>query len=235
MISEGFKEKISQRGVNVDRITIINNWSNDIVEDSSLPEVSAYIEKFKNKFSIVFAGNIGKAQALESVLDAASLMQEHNKIHFYIVGDGVEVPNLKLYAKKKNLKNVTFLPRVSTEAIGPILKAADALLVHLKNDPLFEITIPSKIQAYLRTGKPIIAAVEGDAADIVLQAKAGVFCKPEAPEELAQAAIKLYKMDKKALDEMGNNGKEYYETNLSIESGTIKMLEVFNQIINKNK
>ncbi len=233
VLSKGFKEKISQRGVEVDRITIINNWSNDIVEDSSLPEVPTYIGKFKDKFSILFAGNIGKAQALESVLDAASLLQEHNKIHFFIVGDGVEVLHLKLYTEKKKLKNVTFLPRVSTEAIGPILKAADALLVHLKNDPLFEITIPSKIQAYLKTGKPIIAAVKGDAAEIIIQAKAGVICKPELPEELAQAVLKLYKMDKNSLDEMGNNGKKYYETNLSIESGTLKMLEVFNQIINK--
>ncbi len=234
VLSRGFKEIISQRGVNAEDITIINNWSNDLVEDSSLPEVSNYIGQFKDKFSIVFAGNIGKAQALDSVLEAASLIQQYTKIQFYIIGDGVEVPNLKETALKLNLTNVTFLPRIPTEAIGPVLSASDALLVHIKNDKLFEITIPSKIQAYLRTGKPIIMAVKGDAADIVLKAKAGVFCDPEEPKELAQTIIKLYEMDISQLAEMGQNGKAYYDANLSIEIGTKKMLEVFNRVTAKN-
>ncbi len=80
---------------------------------------------------------------------------------------GIERQRLQTEAKRRGLQNIVFLPRREPENMPPIFALSDVLLVHLKEDPLFCITIPSKTQAYLAFGKPILMAVRGDAADLV--------------------------------------------------------------------
>lgn len=134
-----------------------------------------------------------------------------------------------------NLDNVTFLPRRSPEAMGEIFALADALLVHLQDDPLFRITIPSKTQAYLYMGKPLIMAMLGDAAELVRQAGAGVICEPGNPRAMTDAVRTLHTLNKDKRREMGQAGRRYYMEHLSFAHGVKKFENLMMSVIEHNK
>ncbi|MBN2801530.1 MAG: sugar transferase [Deltaproteobacteria bacterium] len=230
VLSPGFKKLLIERGVPKDNIDVIYNWTyeDQIGESAALNKKKKLLPK--DKFNIVFAGNMGKAQGLTAVLDAAKLLlNKDNKINFVFVGGGLEKDNLIDYAQKNNLTNVTFLDRLPVTEINGILSESDALLVHLTDDPLFEITIPSKIQSSLLSGKPILAGLKGDAADLIIQAKTGIVCEPMNPESIAQGALKLESMTQAELKKMGKSGLSFYQKNLSIAVGASKFEKLFNQ------
>jgi len=114
--------------------------------------------------------------------------------------------------------------------IGAVLQLADVLLVHLKGDPLFRITIPSKTQAYLAAGKPILMGVDGDARDLVDLAGAGVSCSPENPDDIARAVIELFSLPLAEREDMGRRGSEFYRRELSIAAGVEKFEKVFQSV-----
>jgi glycosyltransferase involved in cell wall biosynthesis len=232
VLSPGFKKKLIQKGVPEHKIEIVYNWFDEKnltakCNHIELPEIMTHKEYFK----ILFAGNMGKAQALDSVLQAAALLKEKSsKIQFIFIGGGVEVDHLKKHVQENNLFNVHFLPPQPFEKIGPILDAADVLLVHLKKEPLFEITIPSKIQAYLAAGKPILSAVAGDASDLIVNAKAGLTCPSEDSSRLAERALEFSRMTPAQLEEMGRNGQNYYKKKLSMQVGIERFDRIFNEL-----
>lgn len=232
-ISPGFKDKLIQRGIKEEKVTVIYNWC----DEKNINNYNQNDNKFlsKEKFNIVFAGNIGKAQDLRSVMKAAKELQNLNKnIRFSLIGDGVELKELEEFKKEKNIENVEFIPRVSSNEIGAYLSSADVLLVHLKDDSLFKITIPSKVQAYLSSGKPILSNVSGDAEDLIEKAEAGITVLSKNTEDFIAACIKLANTDKKELKNIGLKGKKYYEKNLSLECGTLKTHNLFRDVIKNN-
>ena len=161
VLSPGFKRLLLQRGVTEAKLTVVYNWAEEAALASPVGQVPAAFPA-ADRFRIVFAGNMGKAQALDTVLDAAALLQQRgSRVCWVMLGGGVEVGRLKAEAAKRQLANVVFLPAVPMAEVGTYLHAADALLVHLRKDPLFEITIPSKTQAYMTVGKPLLMAVWG--------------------------------------------------------------------------
>ena len=117
--------------------------------------------------------------------------------------------------------------------IGGVLSKADALLVHLRKDPLFTITIPSKIQAYMAVGKPLLMAVDGDAADLVRTAGCGVVAESENPDSLADAVCSLYAMSSSQRESMGSLGRHYYQSHLALRAGVGRFGEIFNKLGNK--
>ena len=232
-ISPGFKDELIQRGIKEEKVTVIYNWC----DEKNINNYNENDNKFlsKEKFNIVFAGNIGKAQDLRSVMKAAKELQNLNKnIRFSLIGDGVELKELEEFKKEKNIENVEFIPRVSSNEIGAYLSSADVLLVHLKDDSLFKITIPSKVQAYLSSGKPILSNVSGDAEDLIEKAEAGITVLSKNTEDFIAACIKLANTDKKELKNIGLKGKKYYEKNLSLECGILKTHNLFRDVIKNN-
>jgi glycosyltransferase involved in cell wall biosynthesis len=184
-----------------------------------------------DRFRVVFAGNLGKAQALDSLLEAARQLQARNsRVSLVFIGGGVEAKPLREKAMAMGLPNVTFLPPGPMPEIGSVLQAADALLVHLRKDRLFEITIPSKTQAYMAVGKPILMAVRGDAADLVKASGAGVVAQPEDPSSIAAAAQSLADMDSERLAQMGARARDYFERYLSLEQGTARFAAIFDRL-----
>ena len=129
---------------------------------------------------------------------------------------------------------MVFFPKLDPVEIGPILEYSNVLLVHLKRNPLFRITIPSKIQAYLCVGKPILAALEGDAANLLFEAKAGIVCSPENPRELAKSAVRFYEMTENERLEIGRNGQRFYYNELSMIKAIQKFEEVFTEVVYGN-
>lgn len=219
VISPGFKRRLVARGVPEDRIDVVYNWARQETPSTST-EDRPWRQVLQNRFNIIYAGNLGKAQALDSVLEAAALVAEQNdEIQFVFVGTGIEEENLKKQAEAMELPNVVFWPRVSIEEAEEFLAAANVLLVHLQDDPLFAITIPSKTQSYMAAGRPILMAVPGDSADLVEQAQAGVRCKPEDATGIADAALLLNSLPPSELEAMGKRGRAFYDENLSFEAG----------------
>ena len=229
VISPGMKKRLIERGVPGDKIVVIYNWCDENLTSAKEPHGNLANELgFAGKFNIVFAGNMGNAQALDSVVEAADLVKAScSNVQFVFIGSGVAVDDLKKQVKDKRLNNVIFHPRKPIEEIGPILKLADVLLVHLRKDPLFEITVPSKTQAYLAIGRPILIGVDGDAADIVTKANAGIACESQNPESIASAVQKLATIPREQLDIMGDNGKKYYDREMAFSIGVDKFEEQF--------
>jgi glycosyltransferase involved in cell wall biosynthesis len=228
VLSRGFAEALVNRGVSRQKITVIHNWC-DERHITATAETAPYdLSPWRDKFLVVFAGTIGPAQCLRSVLDAAALVADRcARAHFLFVGEGTDVGCLRSKAAELNLSNVTFLPRVPIDKVAPILLRADALLVHLKNDPLFEITIPSKTQAYMAAGRPIIMAVPGDAAALVRDANCGITCQPENSAGLAEAVCQLAEMDPPLRAALGMNGRKFYESHLSLTAGVAAFDAIF--------
>ena len=228
--SEGFRRLLIDRGVPPAKIKLIPNWCD---EQSLLWPVQSEASEFppREKFRILFAGNLGKLQALESVLDAAELLREtHPGIAFVLLGGGIEVENLKRIANSRSADNVVFLPRVGMNQVGAYLREADAVIVHLKAHPLFAITIPGKVQAYMAMGKPILIAVDGDAAELVRKAGAGISAAPQDPSAIANAAIQLASLPKEELCAMGERGRAFYFHHLCLAKGVDAFAELFEAV-----
>ena len=155
------------------------------------------------------------------------------EVQFVFIGGGIEAARLKEEASTRGLPNVLFLPRRPYKEIGEVLSAADALLVHLRDKPLFRVTTPSKIQAYLFMGKPIVAAVRGDAAELVLRAEAGVACPPESPRALCDAVARLVQLPPEERAEMGRRGRSFYARELSIAAGTARFEALFLEAVSE--
>ncbi len=231
VLSPGFKQLLIDRDVPERKMDVIYNWCDEasmVHQHGELPEDFPGSERF----TIVFAGNMGKAQALDAVLDAAKIVQNKmDRICFVFIGGGVEVDRLKSLAKEMRLKNVEFLQAVPMAKIGGVLHKADALLVHLRKDPLFMITIPSKTQAYMAAGKPILMAVDGDAGELVNVAGCGVLAESGNPEAIADAALKLYTMSASERDVMAMSGRKYYQSHLSLKVGVSRFAEIFKKLV----
>lgn len=209
VLSPGFKSLLVDRGVPADKISIVYNWADEPprVEDRSLPEGFDPDDAFR----VLFAGNMGAAQQLDTVIDAAArLRPEHPHCAFYFMGGGIDKDRLAERARALGLSNVRFLPRVPLQDVQRFLAAADALLVHLTDEPLYRITIPSKTQAYLYAGRPILMGVAGDAADIVRQADAGYVFPPGDSDALAESVRRLIADGPARRDEVGRNAHRFY-------------------------
>jgi glycosyltransferase involved in cell wall biosynthesis len=169
-------------------------------------------------FNIMFAGNMGTVQALDKVVEAAELTEkELPDVRFVFIGSGSERDKLEQLVQTKKLSNVVLLPRVPVDAMPRILALASAMLVHLRDEFPFDVTIPSKTQEALGIGKPVLMAVRGEASELVQQAGAGVIAEPLNPRSIADAAGRLRSMPPDELQAMGMRGKTFYESNMSFD------------------
>ena len=233
VLSPGFKRLLLERGVPEHKLDVIYNWADEASLAAPQGRLPAEFPG-SDRFRILFAGNMGKAQALDAVLDAATLLQQRNsRVCFVMLGGGVEVARLKQRAAELKLGNVVFLPPVPMAEVGTLLNAADALLVHLRKDPLFEITIPSKTQAYMAVGKPLLMAVDGDAADLVQQSGGGQVAESENPMAIAHAAESMAGMTTEQLTGMGRQAREHYREHLALSVGVRKFGAIFKRLASR--
>ncbi len=234
VLSPGFKKLLVERGVPDQKITTIYNWA----DESAIVKAGAVRPAAMSEdqgFCVLFAGNMGMAQNLDVVLDAAQIVNAANdSIEICFLGGGLETERLKNRAAEMKLPCVRFYPKVPMAEVGSYLMAADCLLVNLRPDPLFEITIPSKTQAYMSAAKPIIMAVAGDAAALIEESKAGITVLPGNASALAAAILTMAGMSSDARAAMAKSAKTYYETHLSLRSGINGFDALFKSIMRKD-
>lgn len=162
-------------------------------------------------FNVVFAGNLGTVQALGTVLDAAELLQLHADVRIVLVGSGSRSNWLQQEVLRRRLRNVQLAGRFAPEAMPAILAQASVLLVSLVRSPIMSQTVPSKIQAYLAAGKPVIASLDGEGARVIEASGAGIACPAEDSTGLAEAVLRLRALLDGDLQRMGSAGRTYYE------------------------
>lgn len=170
------------------------------------PEVPA----LENGFCVVFAGNVGAAQAVHVIAEAAALLKDVTDIRLVILGSGSELDWLQTQIISQSLSNLHLAGRFPVEAMPNLLSKASALLVTLADQPIFADTVPNKIQAYMAVGRPIIASMNGEGARLVQEANAGVTVPAEDGSLLAAAILELYAMPEDEREIFGANGRRYY-------------------------
>ena len=234
VISKGFKENLLEKGVDPEKINVILNWANEnlyvpMPRDESLAEGCG----MQGRFNAIYAGSMGPPQGLHSLIEAAFLLRDIEDIQLVLIGDGMDKFELEALVERRKMSNVLFLPRQPASRIASFYALADVLIVHLINKPLFEITIPSKIQSYLAFGRPILIGVKGEAADLVIKAGAGVKAEPSNPADIAKGIMQIYKMSDKDRQKMGNAGRHYFFQNLTMKNGINSYENLFKAVILK--
>ena len=214
--SRGFVEQVKAMGVAIEKIYYFPNWAEELYKPMSVPENVAGLPKLPSGFKVMFAGNIGAAQDFETILTAAEKLKIHPDIHFVILGDGRARGWVEDEVKKRNLdQTVHLLGRFPMEQMPQYFALADAMLVTLKKEPIFALTIPGKIQSYMACAKPIVAALDGEGARVVAESGAGLAVAAEDPTALAQVILKLSAMSKEERAIMGQRAIDYYNTHFN--------------------
>ena len=182
-------------------------------------------------FNVMFAGNLGTVQALGTVLDAAELLLPHPDIRMVLVGSGSRSEWLQQEVARRQLSNVRLAGRFAPEAMPGILAQSSALLVSLVRSPIMSQTVPSKVQAYLAAGRPIIASLDGEGARVLEESGAGVSCPAEDPVALAAAVLRLRAMPSNELQRMGGDGQLYYKQHFAPAVLATRLAQLFSEVL----
>jgi glycosyltransferase involved in cell wall biosynthesis len=186
------------------------------------------------EFNVIFAGNLGTVQALDTVLDSAELLLKHRHVQIIFVGSGSRADDLRQGAMRRGLSNVRFEGRLPSESMPAVLTRASALLVTLVSDPIMSQTIPSKVQAYLAAGRPIIACLDGEGARVVEEAGAGLTCPAEDAAALARTILRMAEMPESELKNMGDAGRCYFSKHFDPTALAYRLKEHFRKAISRS-
>lgn len=212
--SRAFVGSVTRLGIDADRIAYLPNSAEELYQPTFVPEGAAERERLPKGFRVVFAGNIGAAQDFPTILAAAELLKEHTDIHWVVLGDGRMRPWVAKEIQRRNLgENVHLLGKYPVASMPRFFALADVMLVTLKRDPIFALTIPSKIQSYLACGRPVVAALDGEGARVVAESGAGTAVPAEDLSALANAVLEMYRMPPDRRQGMGASGRRYYLEN----------------------
>src|SRR5678815_321225 len=166
----------------------------------------------RDRFKIMFAGNIGAAQDFSTIIAAARLLADNKDIHWLILGDGRMREWVENQIETHDLHaTVHLLGRHPVDVMPNYFAFADAMLVTLRREPIFALTIPGKVQSYLACGRPIIAALDGEGGRVISEAGAGIAVPSESPDALVTAVLELFHMSQERRRTMGLRGRDYFE------------------------
>ena len=222
--SHGFRKSICDKGDFADKLTYFPNWAEETltaVQDYKLPDMP-------EGFKVMFAGNIGEAQDFDNTLAAAKLLSDRKDIHFILVGDGRKRPWVEEYIKDNALEDtVHWVGRHPLESMGKFFQQADVLYFALKDSLIFNLTCPAKVQAYMSAGKPVLAMLNGEGADIVKEVGCGLAVPASDSEALAKTIEEMAAMPKEELQRMGQAGKEYCSQHFAFRSN----MDILNELL----
>jgi glycosyltransferase involved in cell wall biosynthesis len=224
--SKAFKKKIKL--ITNKNIHVVENSHFNLNKKKKVILPKELLKILNNYFCVVFAGNIGKAQSIETILETAVKIKTFKKIFILIVGDGSDKDFAINFIKKNNLNNIKIFGPYNSNTTLSIIKRCKACLLTLKNEEIFSLTIPNKFQTYLYAGKPIIASVNGEVSKIIKTQKIGFAGRAEDSALLKKNIIKLF-LNKKNLKKISITSKNLYKKNYDINKQSIKLLNIFNK------
>lgn len=227
--SKSFSSNVKQyctKPLSPERLVYFPSWAEDEFS-VELNEASRLLSRDDSTFTIVFAGNLGEAQDLPAVLNAAEILKDSISMRWVIVGDGRMSEWLHEQVELRNLTNIVLLGRHPLSMMPSIFACADALLVSLKTNDVFEKTVPGKVQAYLASGKPVLGMINGEAARIINESGCGFSCSASDAQGLAQIALDLATIDSAKREAMGQSGRSYYLSHFSKSDLMVHLEKLF--------
>lgn len=224
--SEAFRSPIEKLTPDAGKIHYYPNaWVEEPVAEATDPAIDTLVNDIAAGFSVVFAGNLGTAQSLDTVIGAAELLQKSgSNARFFLIGSGSLSTWLADQVRIKGLHNVVLPGRFPPAAMPRLYAAASALLVSLRDEPIFAYTIPSKLQGYLAAGRPVIASLNGEGARVVTMTGAGVACAAGDAAALANAVQTMADSTSEARTQMGDNARRHAVAHFSLEQLTTDLV-----------
>lgn len=203
--SRSFMPQIANYCEDSSKVVYFPSWAEPLFSDNTHAPASEVPQK-EHSFNVMFAGNIGEAQDFPSVLAAAELLKSDRRVRWLVVGDGRMRAWVDEEIRRRELQDcVLMLGRHPVERMPSFYQHADALLVSLKDEPIFSMTIPGKLQSYLAAGIPIVAMLNGEGADVVERSRSGVRCRAGDANGLAAAISRLAALSPEEREIMGRN------------------------------
>jgi glycosyltransferase involved in cell wall biosynthesis len=213
--SKGFIKFLEKKGVENNKIKYLPNTVENFYKPVNID--NEYLKKLPNGFNIIFAGNLGEAQALNLVIESAKIIKDKLiPINWIFFGDGRVKSNLIKLTNDLNLSsNVYFFDSVPSNEMPNYFACADVLLASLKKSVIFSLTIPSKIQSYLACAKPILAIIDGEGAKVIQESKSGYISQPGDIETFVENTVKIFNLSQDERKELGKNGFKYFKDEFS--------------------
>lgn len=215
--SRGFLESIAKYCADANKIRYFPSWAEDVFSHGGVkhaPEVPVQ----EDLFNVLFAGNVGEAQDFPAILEAAEALKHNSAIRWLVVGDGRMTGWLRDEIERRDLTHCfLLLGRFGVERMPSFYAHADALLVSLRRDPVFALTIPGKVQSYLMAGIPLLGMLDGEGAMVIRDANAGLVCASGDGNGLAKAVLELATMSKEERQQLGENGRAYAQNEFNRE------------------
>lgn len=210
--SQAFRDQVLRLGGADERIVYLPNSAEAFYRPVEVELDAEERKRMPEGFRVMFAGNIGAAQSFGTIIEAATLLRDTPEIQWVVLGDGRMREWAETEVAARGLKGgVHFLGRFPPETMPRFFALADALLVTLRRDPVFAMTVPSKLQSYLACGRPIVAALDGEGRRVLEEAAAGIAGPADDPQALADSVLRLYRMPESERKSMGRRGRSYFE------------------------
>ncbi|MEO7794166.1 MAG: glycosyltransferase family 4 protein [Thermoanaerobaculia bacterium] len=209
--AEEFTSSVVERGAAAERVRYLPNWAESFYRPVPVEAGASALAELPQGFVILFAGNLGEVQSLETALAAAEHLRDLSHVHWVFMGDGRRRAWLVEEIVRRGLGgNVHWMRMRPAEEMPAWLSAADALLITLRDDPALARTLPGKLQSCLACGRPVLAALGGAGAEVVRRAGAGLVGPAGDVEALAKNARELVAAPAEARARMGLSGREYF-------------------------
>jgi glycosyltransferase involved in cell wall biosynthesis len=219
-----------KRGVDPDRIFSTPNWVPDRLEQPNPAPVSSQREALGLPAGRLFmyAGNLGELQGLEPLINAFAAVPTASLV---LIGDGVSRARLQQLVADRGILNVSFVGSQPTERIAEFIAVSDVQVVSLRDTPLLRVTMPSKVQAALASGRPILAHAAGDVSQVVSEGLCGHACDPGNLAQTIRVIRSFMSLDQAELTAMGERGRTYYEKNFSATAGLNELEHMLNEAL----
>lgn len=221
----------TRKYANADKLVYFPNSIDTPNEGASTAIPVELQHELESHFSVVFAGNLGTAQSLESVVEAAKLLRHEPGLKVILVGSGSMAKWVTDQKILYHLDNLILAGRFPMDTMPEIFSRSSVLLVSLKDEEIFSYTVPSKVQAYLAAGRPIIASLRGEGARVIDESGSGVTCVPGDGRALADAILAMKSSSRDQLEAMGNAGRDYFNENYDMDSQTNRLIDILNNRI----
>ena len=210
--SDGFKESILSKGDFGSKIVYAPNWAEDLYLEKKLVNEEDIKAMIPDGFRVMFAGNVGNAQNVNSIIKAANETRVYPEIKWIIVGDGRAREKAEDQAKEMGLaETVYFLGRHPMAEMPTFFTFADVMIVSLRDEYIFSLTVPAKTQSYLASGKPVASMLNGEGNRIIEEAQCGLIAPAGDYKKLAENVKAMFKMNRDEREQMGRRGLEYYQ------------------------
>jgi len=234
--SRGFINSIIAMGAERSCIHYFPNWAEALYVPQECAPEERERRGIPKGFCLMFAGNIGVAQDFGTILAAVEELRNETNFHFVVVGDGRMAVWVQTEVKRRGLGNIVHLLGSHPVTEMPrYFAAADAMLVTLKRDPIFALTIPGKVQSYLACGRPILAGLDGEGAKVVEEADAGFTAPAEDPRALADGIRRLIRLSPQERNSFGQNARAYYEAHFDRSLLIVELEEHMERLSQKHK